>query len=41
MSFSPRAFGAGVFALSGACCLAPYFDTLPSPLMTVVYWNLF
>jgi hypothetical protein len=30
-----------VFALSGACCLAVYFYTLPQPLMNVVYWNLF
>jgi len=30
-----------VFALSGACCLALYFYTLPQPLMNVVYWNLF
>jgi hypothetical protein len=30
-----------VLALSGACCLAVYFYTLPDPLMNVVYWNLF
>lgn len=29
------------FALSGASCLALYFYTLPQPLMTVVYWNVF
>ena len=29
------------FALGGASCLALYFYTLPTPLMQVVYWNLF
>jgi hypothetical protein len=29
------------FALGGASCLALYFYTLPTPLMLVVYWNLF
>jgi hypothetical protein len=29
------------FALGGAGCLALYFYTLPTPLMQVVYWNLF
>ena len=29
------------FALGGASCLALYSYTLPTPLMQVVYWNLF